>query len=122
MSSLASSLAPSAAPSARQTPEPMAAQPKPQPRLPPPKKDIHADVEESREKEKRTTVGKIKAKIFGGSSRSERRPKSDGYSKKRDPRREKAYKCPVSIFARVYSIASTDDIPRCSALDVSSRT
>ncbi|KAF7793745.1 hypothetical protein EIP86_004863 [Pleurotus ostreatoroseus] len=89
--SLAPSVAPSVAPSARQTPEPITAQP--QQKTQQQRKDGHSDVEESREKEKRTTVGKIKAKIFG-SGRSERKPKSDGYSKKRDPRREKAYKCP----------------------------
>ena len=38
-------------------------------------------------------MGKIKAKIFGSSA--QRKSKSDGY-KKRDPRREKSYKCPVS--------------------------
>ena len=76
----------SALPSARSSPERV---------LAPARKE--GDVEESREKEKRTTVGKIKAKIFGTSGRSERKSKSDGYTKKRDPRREKAYKCPVSI-------------------------
>ena len=91
-SSAPQSACPSALPSARSTPDRVIA---PQPTR------RESDVEESREKEKRTTVGKIKAKIFG--NKSERKPKSDGYTKKRDPRREKAYKCPVSIARPMHS-------------------
>ena len=88
----------SALPSARSSPDPVpqVAAPQPQKGQIVVKKEA-SDVEESREKEKRTTVGKIKAKIFGSNGRSDRKSKSDGYTKKRDPRREKAYKCPVSI-------------------------
>ncbi|PSR71237.1 hypothetical protein PHLCEN_2v12891 [Hermanssonia centrifuga] len=67
----------------------------PDPRLPmsPAGTPSVSDDEEGREKDKKTITGRIKAKLFNSDSDSAERKSVQGL-RKRDSRREKAYKCP----------------------------